>query len=143
MGAFAKFKNLEFKMREASDQFTCNGAGHDAQSFISIGNPYWTIKMDEYHDHTFRICKADECVAFLIQFNDRGGIPCVVFNIPGFGTFTLELSEDYDRLFVDNFDDTIVNQTHYGPYWEFGHAAMNFVKYLENNYRVRRNYIGT
>ena len=146
MGAFNKYRNLEYRLREASDQFTHNGAGLEGQPFISIGNPYWVIKRDEYESHTFRVCKVDECVAFLIELEDGGdcgGVPHVVFRIPSFGVFSLDLSDDYDKLFVDNLDDKLRNQTHYVGCWEFGHAAMNFVKYLENNYRVRRNYFGT
>ena len=141
MGAFAKYKNLEYKMRETAERFA--DTSFDTQSFITIGNPYWAIKMDESDQHTFRVCKVDECVSFIMQFNDRGGLPCVTFNIPSFGTFSIQFSEDNDKLFTDDLRDKIFNQTHYFAYGEYGCAVIRFVEYLENNYRVRRNYIGT
>ena len=141
MGAFAKYKNLEYKIRETAEIFA--NTGFDIQAFIAIGNPYWTIKMDEYDQHTFRVCKVDECVSFIMQFNDRGGFPCVIFNIPGCGIVSVQVSEDNERLFTDDLRDKIFDQTHYFTYAAYGAAVINFIGYLENNYRVRRNYIGT
>ena len=67
----------------------------------------------------------------------------MVFNIPGFGIFSVQFSEDNERLFTDDLRDKIFDQTHYFAYAEYGVAAINFIGYLENNYRVRRNHSGT